>query len=191
MRRPAKLVDKGKPRVTWGRKATGLGEPSQPGCRNQREVRCAAVRLRRVVPSHRRSRSPPRTDRASRLCRDRLVAPLSPVHTGQALRRLRSAHDSGRRFPSAWIDRRSDDGRNPDGSELGAVRDAPKASPEPAHERRTGHAVAVAVRSFRREFLVAHHEEDGHLGGSHAGLLFCAEAPDVPGTGTSLRCIEI
>ena len=36
MRRPARLVDKGKPRVTWGRKATGLGEPSQPGCRNQK-----------------------------------------------------------------------------------------------------------------------------------------------------------
>ena len=33
--RPAELVDKGKPRVTWGRKATGLGQPSQPGCRNQ------------------------------------------------------------------------------------------------------------------------------------------------------------
>ena len=25
MRGPAQLVDKGKPRVTWGRKATGLG----------------------------------------------------------------------------------------------------------------------------------------------------------------------
>ena len=33
VRRPAELVDKGKPRVTWGR--PGLGAPSQPGCRNQ------------------------------------------------------------------------------------------------------------------------------------------------------------
>ena len=29
-----RLADKGKPGVTRGRKATGLGSPSQPGCRN-------------------------------------------------------------------------------------------------------------------------------------------------------------
>jgi len=54
---------------TRGTESAGLPKP-------EREVRCAAERLRRVVPRHRRRRGPPWADRAGRLRRDRLVPPL-------------------------------------------------------------------------------------------------------------------